>query len=145
MRAALAAGVAALVIALIATGASLTRQGLAQLYRSRAQSELSAHPAAALADANRSIDIDAQSTRTYYIKAAALARFDQAAGAERALLTALAREPNSFVTWTLLGDVAVRERRLAVAHRDYLQAHELNPRNATLTALGSKRPASLAP
>jgi tetratricopeptide (TPR) repeat protein len=134
---AIALGVSAVVIALIATGASLSREGLAQVYRSRAQSELARKPAAALADANRSLDIDADSIRTYYIRAAALARFDQAGPAEAALLKALAREPNNFVTWALLGDIAVRERRLTVARLDYLRAHQLNPRNQILRQLAT--------
>ena len=136
-QAAVALGVSAVVIALIATGASLSRQGLAQVFRSRAQRELTRNPAAALTDANRSLNIDADSTRTYYIKAAAQARFDLAGAAEATLLRALAREPNNFVTWALLGDVAVRERRSAVAKLDYLHAHELNPRNQTLAELAA--------
>jgi Flp pilus assembly protein TadD len=132
---AVALGIAAVVIALIATGASLTRQGLAQVFRSRAQSELVSDPAAALTNANRSLNIDADSTRTYYVKAAAQARFDQAGAAEATLLKALAREPENFVTWALLGDVAVREGRLTVARLDYVRAHELNPRNRVLAEL----------
>jgi O-antigen ligase len=143
MQAAIALGVSVIVIALIATGASLTRQGLADIYRSRAQRELTANPAAALSDANRSLDIDADATRTYYLKAAALARFDQAAAAERSLLKALAREPNNFVTWALLGDIAARERRMHAARADYLRAHELNPRNTTLRELALNAHASL--
>jgi cytochrome c-type biogenesis protein CcmH/NrfG len=78
---------------------------------------------------------------TYYVKAAALTRFDQAIGAETALRQALAHEPDNFVTWTLLGDIAVRERRLRVARRDYLRAHRLNPRDTTLAEL-SRDPGS---
>jgi UDP-GlcNAc:undecaprenyl-phosphate GlcNAc-1-phosphate transferase len=137
-QAAAALGISAVVIALIATGASLSRQGLAQVYRSRAQRELTRHPAAALTDANRSLNIDADSTRTYYIKAAAQARFDLAGAAEATLLRALAREPDNFVTWALLGDVAVREGRSTVGRLDYLRAHELNPRNQTLTELSGR-------
>jgi UDP-GlcNAc:undecaprenyl-phosphate/decaprenyl-phosphate GlcNAc-1-phosphate transferase len=136
-QAAVALGVSAVVIALIATGASLSRQGLAQVFRSRAQRELTRNPAAALTDANRSLNIDADSTRTYYIKAAAQARFDLAGAAEGTLLRALVREPDNFVTWTLLGDIAVRERRSTVARLDYLRAHELNPRNQTLGELSA--------
>jgi tetratricopeptide (TPR) repeat protein len=123
------------IVTLIATGASLSRQELAQVYRSRAQGELDRNPAAALADANRSLDIDSDATRTYYIRAAALARFNRPAAAEGALMRALAHEPANFVTWALLGDIAVRERRLSVAKRDYLRAHELNPRNPALAEL----------
>jgi UDP-GlcNAc:undecaprenyl-phosphate GlcNAc-1-phosphate transferase len=133
-----ALGVSAVVIALIAAGASLSRQGLAQVYRSRAQRELVGDPAAALSDANRSLNIDADSTRTYYTKAAAQARFDLAGAAEATLLRALAREPENFVTWALLGDIAVREGRSTVGRLDYLRAHELNPRNQTLTELSGR-------
>jgi UDP-GlcNAc:undecaprenyl-phosphate GlcNAc-1-phosphate transferase len=134
-QAALALGIAVVAIALIATGASLSRQDLAQLYRSRAQGELGRNPAAALADANRSLNIDADSTQTYYIKAAAQARFNEAGAAEATLLKALVREPDSFVTWALLGDIAVREGKASVARLDYLRAHELNPRNGILAEL----------
>jgi len=134
-RRALALGAAAVMVTLIVTGASLVRQGLADHYRSRAQSELASHPAAALTDANRSLEIDADSVQSYYLKAAALAHFDQAAPAEASLRAALAHEPDNFVTWTLLGDIAQRERRLAAARLDYTRAHQLNPRDATLGAL----------
>jgi cytochrome c-type biogenesis protein CcmH/NrfG len=132
------------VVTLIVAGASLSRQGLADLYGSRAQSELDgAHPAIALTDANRSLDIDADAVQTYYVKAAALARFDQAAGAETALREALAQEPDNFVTWALLGDIAVREHRLPVARREYAQAHRLNPRDPTLIELSADPAAAL--
>jgi cytochrome c-type biogenesis protein CcmH/NrfG len=127
--------VSAAIIALIVAGGSLSRQGLAQLYRDNAQSELAHDPAAALADVGRSLDIDAESPQAYYIQAAALARFDQAAAAEAALERALEREPGNFVTWTLLGDISVRQGRLGAAGRDYARAHELNPRNPTVRML----------
>jgi UDP-GlcNAc:undecaprenyl-phosphate/decaprenyl-phosphate GlcNAc-1-phosphate transferase len=134
-RTALTLGTSAVVVTLVVAGASLSRQGLADLFRARAQSDLDAHPAAALADANRSLNIDSDAVQTYYVKAAALARFDQASAAEAALRRALAREPDNFVTWALLGDIAVRERRLETAKRDYVRAHQLNPRNETLSEL----------
>jgi UDP-GlcNAc:undecaprenyl-phosphate GlcNAc-1-phosphate transferase len=136
-RPALALGASAVLVTLVVAGASLSRQGLADLYLTRAQNELNAHPAAAITDANRSLDIDSDAMETYYVKAAALARFDQPAGAETALRQALAQEPDNFVTWTLLGDIAVRERRMGVAKRDYDRAYKLNPRNATLRALAA--------
>jgi UDP-GlcNAc:undecaprenyl-phosphate/decaprenyl-phosphate GlcNAc-1-phosphate transferase len=142
-RPALALGAAAVAATLVVAGASLSREGLADLYRARAQHELAAHPAAALADANRSLEIDADAVETYYAKAAALARFDQAAAAETALRRALAHEPDNFVTWALLGDIAVRERRLSVAGRDYLHAHRLNPRDTTLAELSADPAAAL--
>ena len=134
-RPALALGASTIVVTLIVAGASLSRQGLADLYRERAQNELVTRPASALTDTNRSLNIDSDAVETYYVKAAALAHFDQAAGAEAALRQALAHEPDNFVTWALLGDIAVREGRLRVARRDYARAHQLNPRETILAEL----------
>jgi tetratricopeptide (TPR) repeat protein len=128
---------------LVVAGASLSRQGLADFYRGRAQHELATHPVAALADANRSLSIDSDAVQTYYVQAAALARFDQAPAAEATLRAALAHEPDNFVTWTLLGDVALRARRLPLAKRDYGRAHQLNPRNSTLLKLAADPAATL--
>ena len=136
-RPALALGASAVVVTLVIAGASLSRQGLADLYLARAQNELSAHPAAAITDANRSLDIDSDDVETYYAKAAALARFDQATAATATLRQALEHEPNNYVTWALLGDLALRERRMGAAKRDYSRAHQLNPREVTLRALAA--------
>jgi tetratricopeptide (TPR) repeat protein len=130
-----ALGIAGVAVALVMAGASLSRQALADHFRSQAQNEVAAHPAAALAAANRSLSFDADAVSTYYVKAAALARFDDAAAADAALRAALAREPQNFVTWTLLGDIAVREGDLMAAKADYTHAHVLNPRDPTLAAL----------
>jgi hypothetical protein len=142
-RSALALGASAVIVTLIVAGASLSRQGLADLYRSRAESELAAHPADALADANRSLGIDPDAMQSYYLRAAALARFDQAAAAAAALEDALAREPGNFVTWALLGDLAVRERKLVEAKSDYVRAHQLNPRDEALRELALNPRAAL--
>jgi len=136
-RPALALGASAVVVTLVVAGASLSRQGLADLYRTRAQRELATNPAAAVTDANRSLEIDSDAMETYYVKAAALARFDQASAAQTVLHEALGHEPNNFVTWTLLGDISLRERRIGAAKRDYDRAHELNPRDITLRALAA--------
>jgi UDP-GlcNAc:undecaprenyl-phosphate/decaprenyl-phosphate GlcNAc-1-phosphate transferase len=140
-RPALALGASAVLVTLVVAGASLSRQGLADIYRTRAQHELATNPAAAVTDANRSLDIDSDDVETYYAKADALAHYDQAAAAETALRQALAHEPDNFVTWALLGDIAVRERRLRVAGGDYTRAHRLNPRDTTLAEL-SRDPGS---
>jgi UDP-GlcNAc:undecaprenyl-phosphate/decaprenyl-phosphate GlcNAc-1-phosphate transferase len=132
---ALAAGASALIIALIVAGASLSRQGLADVYRSRAQGEIASNPLAALSDADRSLEIDASSMQSYYLKAAALARFDQGRAAEAALNAALRREPGNFVTWVLLGDIEVRRHELAAASRHYRRAHRLNPRDGDIAQL----------
>ena len=82
------------------------------------------------------------STRTpwkrYYVKAAALARFDQAAAAEGVLRQALAHEPHNFVTWALLGDIAVREQQTGSrASATTETAHELNPRDVAIAELAA--------
>jgi O-Antigen ligase len=136
-RPALTLGASAIVVTLVIAGASLSRQGLADLYRARAQHELDAHPATALADANRSLNIDADAVETYYVKAAALARFDQPVGAEAALRQALAHEPDNFVTLTLLGDINLRQGLLRAARHEYTRAHQLNPRDLTLRDLSA--------
>jgi tetratricopeptide (TPR) repeat protein len=138
-RAVAAAGLAAVLVVLIVAGASLSRQGLAQLYRERAQNELARDPAAALADANRSLSIDSDAVTSYYAKAAALARYDQAAAAQTALQRALVLEPRNFVTWALLGDISVRLSDPEAARADYAHAHALNPRDAGLAALAAPR------
>jgi UDP-GlcNAc:undecaprenyl-phosphate/decaprenyl-phosphate GlcNAc-1-phosphate transferase len=142
-RRALALGALAIVIVLILAGASLSRQGLADVFRSRAQRELDSDRTAALSDVNRSLDIDPDSVQAYYLKAAALARFDQPHAADAALYNALRREPANFVTWVLLGDVAARQGRPVVARRYYREAHRLNPLNATLRQLAGDRRAAL--
>jgi UDP-GlcNAc:undecaprenyl-phosphate/decaprenyl-phosphate GlcNAc-1-phosphate transferase len=142
-RAAVALGASAIVVTLLAAGASLSRQGLADLYRSDAQHELAHHPLAALRDVERSLEIDGSSIGGYYVKAAALARFDQGVAAEAALASALRREPGNFVTWVLLGDLAVRRHDGAAAVLRYRRAHELNPRDPAIALLARTPPARL--
>ncbi len=144
-RPAAALGASAVLVTLVVAGASLARQGVGDYYRSRAQSELdTGHATEALQEVDRSLDIDSDSVESYYLKAAALAHFDQAGAATAALDVALAREPGNFVTWTLLGDLAVRERMFALAKRDYERAHQLNPRDETLRALAIDPRSALA-
>jgi O-antigen ligase len=127
-----AAGVA---FVLAVAGASLLRAGLTQLYIDDARSELSAHPSAALNDARRAIALDAANLDAYYLKAAALARFNNAAEAQATLLAAVRQDPASFVTWTLLGDLEVRLTDFRAAKTFYGRAHALDPQDKTLRAL----------
>lgn len=113
-------------------GASLARQGLADHYRSKARTALARDPAEALRQADRSLGIDSSSVDTYYLKAAALARFNRADGSAAVLRQALRREPANFVTWTLMGDLAVRRGDLAGARASYRRAFALNPRDVGL-------------
>jgi len=122
-------------LALVLAGASLSRQGLSELFQDRARSALSADPARAITEADRSLRLDREAVATYYVKAAAQARFGRGAAAERTLLQAAAKEPSDFVTWALLGDLAVRRGQLARATAYYERGVKLNPRDRSLNEL----------
>jgi len=122
-------------MALVLAGASLSRQGLSELFQDRARSALAKDPARAIIEANRSLRLDREAVATYYVKAAAQARFGRGADAERTLLQAAAKEPSDFVTWALLGDLAVRRGRLARATAYYERGVKLNPRDPSLIEL----------
>jgi UDP-GlcNAc:undecaprenyl-phosphate/decaprenyl-phosphate GlcNAc-1-phosphate transferase len=144
-RAALA-GTALAGVALALAGGSLGRQGLADYFRDRGSSALGANkPLQAIVESNRSLRLDAENPETYYLKAAAVARFNQADLARRTLVQALHKEPDNFVTWTLLGDLAVRRQRFGEAKRNYSRAFALNPRDAGLRALAADPRATATP
>jgi len=128
-------------------GVSLTRQGLAEHFRRVAQDQLAQRPADALESANRSLRLDPEAVRSYYIQAAAFARYGEGDAARASLLAAARKEPSDFVTWTLLGDLAVRRGRLAEARAHYTRASGLNPRDTGLQALAGdpRAPATLTP
>jgi UDP-GlcNAc:undecaprenyl-phosphate GlcNAc-1-phosphate transferase len=125
-------------VALAIAGGSLGRQGLADYFRDRASTALGdGKPLQAIVETNRSLRLDGENPETYYLKAASVARFDEADLARRTLVQALHKEPDNFVTWTLLGDLAVRRGRFGEAKRNYSRASALNPRDAGLRALAA--------
>jgi tetratricopeptide (TPR) repeat protein len=124
------AAVVAVGLALAAIG--LSRQGLSEHYRAEGREALAAQPAEALLDADRSLRLDPEAVDAYYLKAAALARFGEAAAARAALTEAARREPREYVTWALLGDLAVRTGDLGRARSHYRRALALNPRDPGL-------------
>jgi UDP-GlcNAc:undecaprenyl-phosphate/decaprenyl-phosphate GlcNAc-1-phosphate transferase len=126
------AGVAITIAAL-----SLSRQALSQRHTERAQSALAGDPARALTESNRALRLDREAIGAYYVKAAALARFGAGDAARAVLLDAARREPQNFVTWALLGDLAVRRGQLQAARADYRRAHRLNPRDPSLARLAA--------
>jgi hypothetical protein len=134
-RAALPTAVAG--VALVLATLSLSRQGAAELFATAAGNALANDPAEAIRDANSSLRLDPYALSPYYYKAAALARFNQAAPAESTLLNATRQAPHEFVTWGLLGDLEVRAGNLTKAGAYYRRAHELNPRDAALAALAA--------
>ena len=117
------------------TALSLSRQGLAERYVHRAHAALAHDPERALVEANRALRLDREAVPAYYAKAAALARFGQAAAARSVLVDAGRREPRNFVTWVLLGDLSVRSGDLRAARGAYTRALRLNPREPGLAQL----------
>jgi hypothetical protein len=133
-------------VALLVTLAavSLSRQALSEHFVSAARSTLVQDPAAALREADRALRLDPEAVGAYYAKAAALARFDEAGAAKAALREAARREPGDYVTWALLGDLAVRTGDLKEAGRLYGRALALNPRDPSLVALARDPGSALA-
>jgi tetratricopeptide (TPR) repeat protein len=134
--------VSAVVLALAAT--SLTRQGLADRFRAEAQHSLASSPKSAIDWANRSLRLDADAPSTYYVKAAALARFGAAGPAEQVLGEAIRREPGNFLSYALLGDLYTREGRLGRATQAYRAALARNPQEPDLIELAHKFDSRLA-
>ena len=64
--------------------------------------------------------------------------------ARATLLEATRREPHDFVTWGLLGDLAVRRGATVQARRAYGEAARLNPRDRNLARI-AKHPRSALP
>ncbi len=110
----------------------MSRQAIAEHLRSEAQDALSQRPEEALRQADRSLQVDPEAVGAYYVKSAAFARFGEAGAAEAALREAARREHGNYVTWALLGDLAVRTGDLDEARGHYRRALALNPRDPGL-------------
>ena len=111
------------------------RQLIGETLRARAQAELIRNPATAVDDAEIALAINPENVPTRYVQAAGYARLRRYVDARAVLLRAIEREPRDFVTWTLLGDLALRRGDVTEAQRDYGFASRLNPRDAQLRGL----------
>lgn len=132
--------------AVVLVGATLVgRAALADKYRADAEQALASSPRAALEKAGESLSLNDEALGTYYVRAAAQARLGRYAPARAALVEATRREPREWVTWGLLGDLAVRRGDFAQARRDYGRAAALNPRDEGLEALARDPRAALEP
>jgi O-antigen ligase len=120
------------VIVVLFGAIEIGRSALAHSYRSSARDALNSNPLRALKKANDSLALNEEAVPTYYVKASAYARLGRYRESKRTLLQAAAREPNDFVTWALLGDLAGRAGRLELAARYYARASWLNPQDPTL-------------
>ena len=123
---------------LVLVGAALVGQSaLAERYRGQARELLSRAPAESVRKANDSLSLNDEALATHYVKAAAYARLDRYSEARAALGEALRHEPHDFVTWVLLGDLAIRRGDARQARADYRRAARLNPRDRTLNRLAA--------
>ena len=125
------------VVALVLTVAavSLTRQAMTERFVDDARDALPTDPAVALRDADRALRLDPELMSAYYVKAAALARFGEGDAARSTLRAAVAKEPGEYVTWALIGDLAVRRGDIEGAREAYREAQRLNPREPSLPPL----------
>jgi len=125
--------------AVVVLAASLGKSVVAGDRREEARAQIATNPAEAIDLANDSLALDRDSLETYYAKAAAYARLDRYADARATLLEAARLEPREFVTWGLLGDLAIRRGNLDAAEIAYARASRLSPRDAALARLAGDR------
>lgn len=129
-------------ITITVTGASLMRQVFADHYRSQAFLYITKDPGRAIAQADRSLRLNADASRTYYAKAAALARLNRGPEAQDVLEEAASHDRTNPVTWALLGDLATRRGQTREAGAFYREALRLNPRDPGLQKLAQESGAS---
>jgi len=128
--------IAGVAVALAALGTfGIARLGLADRSHADASDAVESNPLAALTDTSKSLSLDGDALQTYYVRAAAYSRLDRYAAARATLGEALARDPTSFVTWTLMGDLAFRRGNQSTARAYYKRALRLNPRDPELQRL----------
>ena len=136
---------AAVGVVLIMLGAVfLARATIAQRLEVDGESRLASNPTQALHDAQRSLAFNGASVPARYLESAAYTRMGDYARSRGALFAALQQEPNNWLTWALLGDVAVRDRDFRTASVYYRHALVLNPRDPTVAAAAKDPRSALA-
>jgi hypothetical protein len=125
-------GVAAL---LVAAAVSVVFLYLGDLYIRKARDEQGRSVSAQLSDAQTAADFDPVSVVPLYLQASALEGEGHRDEARAKLKDALSKEPDNFITLTLLGDLEVRAKQFAVAADYYRRASDLNPRDVGLQHL----------
>jgi cytochrome c-type biogenesis protein CcmH/NrfG len=129
------------VLAVLVGAFTVGRATLAERYSSEAQDALASDPEEALRRTDQALDLNDQSVPALYVRSAAFARLNRYEDARAALLEATRLEPNNYVTWVLLGDLASRRGERALARRDYSEAARLNPRDESIARLAGSAPA----
>jgi UDP-N-acetylmuramyl pentapeptide phosphotransferase/UDP-N-acetylglucosamine-1-phosphate transferase len=137
--------VAACAAIVVAAALFVGRETLADRHATNAQDALPTHPRQALAEADRSLALNHNSVSAHYTRSAAFAQLHDYAGARGSLLEAIRVEPENFVSWALLGDLAVRHGDGRQAQGYYRTALRLNPRDPQLQSLVKSPPAPPSP
>jgi O-Antigen ligase len=125
-------GIAAL---LAAAAISVIFLYLGDLYIRKARDEQGRSASAQLSAARKAADFNPVSVIPLYLEASALEAEGNRDEAVTKLQDALKKEPESFVTLTLLGDIEVRASSFAAAADYYRRASDLNPRDVGLQQL----------
>jgi UDP-GlcNAc:undecaprenyl-phosphate GlcNAc-1-phosphate transferase len=123
------------VLAVLVGAFTVGRSTLAERYRDQAEDAVASDPQQAVRRADDALDLNPDSVPSLYVKSAAFARLNRYEDARATLREATRLEPHDYVTWVLLGDLAVRHGDLDQARRDYARASRLNPRDAELVEL----------
>jgi UDP-GlcNAc:undecaprenyl-phosphate GlcNAc-1-phosphate transferase len=119
----------------VAAAVFLGRATLADRHAKDAAGLVATDPREAIREADRSLALNRDSVPTYYTRASAYARLNDYPRARGSLLDALHVERHNFVTWALLGDLAVRHGDAALAKHYYRTALGLNPRDPQLRTI----------
>jgi hypothetical protein len=137
--------IGACALLVVAAAVFLGRATLADRDAKDARTELASDPRAAIRDSNKSLALNHDAISTHYTRSAAYAALNDYRDARDALLEALKVEPQNFVTWALLGDLAVRHGDRPLARRYYTTALRLDPRDPQLRALARQPPSASGP
>ena len=111
---------------------------LGDLYVRKAREEQGRSASAQLSAAKSAADFNPVSVIPLYLQASALEAEGNREEAVAKLQDALEKEPDNFVTLTLLGDIEVRDSRFAAAADYYQRASDRNPRDVGLQLLAQK-------
>jgi hypothetical protein len=125
-------GIAAL---LAAAAISVVCLYLGDLYIRKARDEQGRSASAQLSAAQTAADFNRVSVIPLYLQASALEAEGDRAAAREKLQDARSKEPENFVTLTLLADLEVRDGNFAAAADEYQRASDLNPRDLGLQRL----------
>jgi O-Antigen ligase len=118
---------------------------LSDFYIREARDEQGKSASKQLSAAQTAADLDPVSVIPLYLQASALEAEGERSHARDVLQDALSKEPNNFVTLTLLGDLQVRDGEFDDAAGYYKKASDLNPRDTGLQQLAEQTAATAAP